>query len=192
MKFAVINKVLIILTAVIFYSCERGIYLMDPVDPQIIQYTEDGNNAAGALINDELWKSIVSEGLFGGLSNNPEVINYVDQDSIVVLFDGYIERSDADLEFARLEFHLSGVSIENLEDLTELDNRIFKFDGLNHVGLVSSSTINSGFTYSGQIYFRSVTQDNFSGTFSIKIGESTVVKYGRFDYKISSFGYDQQ
>jgi len=190
MKSSIINSALTFLAAIILCSCEKGIFLMDPVDPQIIQYTEDGNDAAGALINGELWKSVLSENLFGGFSYNPRVISLVDDDSLIIIFEGYIERSDDDLEFVKMEFYLGGISIESTDKLIELDNRIFEFDGQKHVGLVDSDVINPGLSYDGQIYFRKVTKDHFCGTFSIKMGTSTIVTYGRFDYKMVNLSFE--
>jgi hypothetical protein len=51
-----LKSITIIFTLMVaLISCREGEYFPDPIDPRIIKYTDDGKDAAGALIK---WKTL--------------------------------------------------------------------------------------------------------------------------------------
>lgn len=60
-KYTSIIKSLLIFVVLVMNSCS-GEFIPDPIDPRLPKYTEEGNNVAGAFINDNTWESVVSIG----------------------------------------------------------------------------------------------------------------------------------
>ena len=191
------SAVLVILF-LILNGCD-GIFVPDPIDPRIPKYTEDGNNVAGAYINDNIWESVVRIG-FPYSYNQPFINVWQESDSLVLRFSG----NTAD-ESSSVEFHLTGLKISKFEDLVTLDGKKIQLDGIKNAGFyienyTPSSYDNKGI---GQIYFKHVSiQDSnvtvegqtskiviISGTFGFSFNESNgktiKVSSGRFDYKIT-------
>ncbi|WP_163711389.1 hypothetical protein [Mangrovibacterium lignilyticum] len=195
--FIKIRTVLVILF-LILNGCD-GIFVPDPIDPRIPKYTEDGNNVAGAFINDNIWKSVVTIG-FPYSYNQPFINVWQENDSLVLRLNGNTAG-----ESSSIEFHLTGLKISKIEELVTLDGNKIQLDGIKNIGFyienyTPSSYDNKGI---GQIYFKHVgIQDSnvsvegqtskiviISGTFGFSIndsnGEITKVTSGRFDYRIT-------
>ncbi|MEO8471913.1 MAG: hypothetical protein ABI477_06955 [Chryseolinea sp.] len=176
--------VLVLLSAM---SCEP-LYIPDPIDPRLPKYTESGNNVAGALINDQLWKSDIEYGWFGGFYA-PDVYYIVNGDSLVIDFRGGMGEND----YINISFALKGARVTNLGSMLNLAGEKFKLgNGDNAVSIARDSGCNQMGT--GQVYFRSVTYDSvnqiitLSGTFGFNVVDSVCgdvdVTYGRFDVRI--------
>lgn len=172
-------------------SCE-GLFIPDPIDPRLPKYTENGNNVAGAFINDESWKSVVSYG-FMTASDKPTIITSDINDSLVILFEGNILN-----HYTAIEFHLTGLNIHRFEDLILLKNRKIQLDGLTNAGVIRYDNSRDYLVSNGgigQIYIRYVTFNNLSdkvilsGTFGFTTNDTASgnkeVSYGRFDYVFS-------
>ena len=188
-RFLLVNSIISIVILLLIYSCTSN-FIPDPIDPRLPKYTESGNNVAGAMVNDLVWKSEVRLGIFYGSNDLPYYQLYPEKDSLVITFDGGI-----DSRSVALKFHLSGMGITSYEDFDQLSGQKIELDGINsyasYVEYASSyANLNKGV---GQIYFRSVQLDEdryiLSGTFGFVQkwqGESSMkVSYGRFDYKLS-------
>ena len=199
-KYDFINYSKILVVAfVIFFSCD-GTWVQDPIDPRLPKYTELGNNAAGALINDKVWESIIKVDFsdsYYPISNVP-FIQKQGNDSLLIGFFGNTEgRKSA------IQFYLTGLNISKFQDILTLGGQKIQLDGISNSGYYSENYAsmdysNKGF---GQIYFRNISpyystshadeQSNvliFSGTFGFTInglnGKTTKVNFGRFDFRI--------
>lgn len=186
------SKVLVILL-LILNACE-GIFVPDPIDPRIPKYTEDGNNVAGAFINDITWKSIVSLNYDG-----PFINVWPERDSLLLRFSGKTAGVPSSIEF-----HLTGWKISNFEDLAKLEGSKIQLDGIKNAGFYTEGY--DLFNYEnkgiGQIYFKNIRIWDYnvnaegqtskaaiiSGTFGFTMngsgGKITKVTSGRFDYRI--------
>lgn len=190
------SKVLVILL-LILNACD-GIFVPDPIDPRIPKYTEDGNNVAGAFINDNIWESIVQAGL-NYTYNQPSINFWPENDSLLLRFSG-----NTGGRSSFIEFHLTGWKISNFEDLAKLEGYKIQLDGIKNAGFYiegydSFSYENKGI---GQIYFKNIRIRVYnangegqiskaaiiSGTFGFTMngsgGKITKVTSGRFDYRI--------
>lgn len=186
------SKVLVILI-LILNACE-GIFVPDPIDPRIPKYTEDGNNVAGAFINDNIWESIVS------LNYDRPFINvWPENDSLLLRFSGKTAGVPSSIEF-----HLTGWKISDFEDLAKLEGSKIQLDGMKNAGFYTEGY--DLFNYEnkgiGQIYFKNIRIRVYnangegqisktaiiSGTFGFAMNDSggkiTKVTSGRFDYRI--------
>ncbi|WP_423130025.1 hypothetical protein [Gaoshiqia sp. Z1-71] len=175
----------------ILTACD-GLFIPDPIDPRLPKYTEDGNNVAGAFINDDVWESIVLVGFFD-IHNAPFINAKPANDSLVVQFQGNVAGQSS-----TIEFHLGGISINQFEDLLHLHDTKIQLDGITNAAYYiedyhSMTYENKGI---GQIYFKNVSRTNnsasviiLSGTFGFSViepgGMQRTVSYGRFDYRIS-------
>lgn len=198
-KFSFINKCKILAILLCLLIACDGIFVPDPIDPRIPKYTENGNNVAGAFINENIWESIVEFGFLSS-SNQPFIIFDQESDSIILRFNGNTTGKSS-----FIEFHLTGLNISKFEDLTTLDGHKIQLDGIKNAGFyienyTPTSYDNKGI---GQIYFRNVrirdSNDSaegqaskriiISGTFGFSFndsnGKTIKVSSGRFDYKIT-------
>jgi hypothetical protein len=181
---------MLVLTVILITSC-NGVFIPDPIDPRLPKYTEEGNNVAGAFIDDDTWKSIVKIG-FPQIYDAPLVAVWPARDSLVIRFYGSV--SD---ESSTIEFHLTGLNINKFEDLLLLNDKKIQLDGDRNVGFHIQNY--NPTTYEdksiGQIYFKHVSLNDsiskviLSGTFGFSentpTGRSTKISYGRFDYTIT-------
>jgi hypothetical protein len=168
-----------------------GIFIPDPIDPRIPKYTEEGNNVAGAFVNDSIWKSVVTAG-FNQVSDRPYITAWSENDSLSLRFTGLI--SD---ESSSIDFHLKGLNITKFADLLVLNGQKIQLDGINNVGcyIRNYTPLDDDHKGTGQIYFRNVKEEDtsgkiiLSGTFSLSFndwnGNMLKVTSGRFDYRIS-------
>ncbi len=192
-KYRCINRVFLITLIPILICCE-GIFVPDPIDPRLPKYTEDGNDVAGAFINQEIWRSVVVHGLWG-IQDRPTISAYVTDDSLVIKFEGQLPDCDASVEF-----HLSGLHVHTFEDLILLRNRKIQLDGKTNAGIYIQSEDFNDTTYYGingigQLYIKNVTFGDtlskaiLSGTFGFtcydEFNNKAEIFYGRFDYDFS-------
>lgn len=186
MKFTSINKIVIIIFAVTFISCE-GVFVPDPIDPRLPKYTEEGNDVAGAFIDGKIWKSVVTSALFH-TSNEPYIEVYTKVDNLNLKFTG----SSPVYKF--IEFRLTGLNIHKFEDLIHLKDKKIPLDGIKNSAICTdnmySEYIESGGV--GQLYIKHVAMSDscdyadISGTFGFTYNNINVY-YGRFDYRFSKY-----
>ncbi len=182
----------IVIFSLLLVSCE-GIFIPDPIDPRLPKYTEKGNNVAGALINNNIWKSIVKSS-FMNVINQPIIKIYHKKDSVTIKFIGNTNEKKS-----YIEFHLTELKISKFEDLLKLKGQKIQLDGIKNTAYYLEN--NSQYTYNnkntGQIYFKNVRIDdktnNFlviSGTFGFSFnntkGEKIKITFGRFDYRLEN------
>jgi hypothetical protein len=184
------NSQFLVVIFLIVSAC-NGIFIPDPIDPRIPKYTDEGNNVAGAFVNDSIWKSVLKVG-FNFVSDRPYITVWPQSDSLSLSFIGSISE-----ESSSIEFHLKGLNITKFTDLLVLNGQKIQLDGINNVGYYVSNYIPIDYDHkgAGQIYFRNVKAENasetiiLSGTFSFTVNDSNgnilKVTSGRFDYRIS-------
>jgi hypothetical protein len=189
------RRIISIFSLVLVFSFQTacsGIFILDPIDPRLPKYTEEGNQVAGAFVDDQVWKSVVTSTLWG-ISYEPSVRSWPQKDSLQIIFSGNMEEGDY-----TVGFQLKGYKISKVADLMALDGKKIELDGVDNAGYwmpgySSSVSSNRGI---GQIYFKKVKKIEssssiiISGTFGFKIsdnnGVSTIISSGRFDYRISN------
>lgn len=184
------NSKLLAVIFLLLIAC-NGIFVPDPIDPRIPKYTEEGNNVAGAMIDDNIWKSIVTSG-FPHVIDEPLIAIRQEKDSLIIKFFGSTLG-----ENSSLEFHLTGLNITKFGDLVVLEGKKIQLDGIKNAGYYIENDNPSGYNNRGfgQIYFKKVHLDSLSskitlsGTFGFSIndlnGKAIKVSSGRFDYGIT-------
>lgn len=186
-------KNLLFFTTLLAYlsSCEP-VVVPDPIDPRLPKYTETGDNAAGAVVNDAIWESTAYQGWF--TSNEQSYIYAFTNDSLVFEFWGSVDGASV-----FLSFHLMEQSVFTFDGLIQLKNKKFILGGNPYFGQLSEYSSAFGDFVSlksteGQLYIKHVTLTEskrtaiISGTFGFIVkdnnGFPVHVSYGRFDYKI--------
>lgn len=169
-KFNFISRKLVFLSLLVVTSCE-GILILDPIDPRLPKYTETGNNVAGAIINQEIWRSVVSHG-FLSESGAPHIAAHTNGDSLVIRFEGELG-SQRPVYF---EFHLKNLNIEKFEDLSLLNNKKITIDGTSNDVLLFDENRECIAKGVGQLYFKHVNLNHsifiISGTFGFVVENS--------------------
>ncbi len=172
-------------------SCEP-IYIPDPIDPRLPKYTDDGNNVAGAFINDNLWRSEYFPSWFGP-NNEPEIRYFSNRDSISITFIGAVDEPNY---YGDISFGFRGFGVTSLAELVELNETKIELDGITSTANAyrSSDCVAPGI---GQLYFRSMTFNaetghlTLSGTFGFNQEDPACgnisVTYGRFDFAVYDF-----
>jgi hypothetical protein len=179
---------------VLFTSC-GGNFVVDPIDPRLPMYTEDGNDVAGALINNQKWKSVQSGFGYPKNSRNADLTIY-GSDSAVFTLAGHISKPGAEgnIPGVTVYFSFQEDKINTFSDLLSLQGQTITLDGQLNFGGISiyweDCLYNMGV---GQLYFKSVkpvtNRDDamiISGTFGFisdtpNCGKQEVF-HGRFDY----------
>lgn len=190
-KLSCINKLLVLVIALAAMAC-NGIFVPDPIDPRLPKYTESGNNVAGAFVNNQVWESTVTWGLYD-YSDTPEFYVWPEKDSVVIRFSG-----NTGDESAYIEFHLKDWDITEFEDVSKLSGLKIELDGEENSAYYIEESYNpEAYKYRGigQFYPKniqmndSLTSATISGTFGFtvtdSVGVNTKVTYGRFDYRLS-------
>lgn len=190
-KLSCINKLLVLVIALAAIAC-NGIFVPDPIDPRLPKYTESGNNVAGAFVNNQVWESTVTWGLYD-FFDTPEFYVWPEKDSVVIRFSG-----NTGDESAYIEFHLKDWNIADFEDISKLSGLKIELDGNeNSAYYIEGSNYPEAYKYKGigQFYPKniqlndSLTSATISGTFGFTVTDSVGVNikitYGRFDYRIS-------
>lgn len=174
-------------------SCD-GVFVPDPIDPRLPKYTEDGNNAAGAFIGDNVWTSIMESDFPDTTYHEPVIFLYSQNDSLRVIFDGVSPI------FQFIEFRFCIAPATQLRELVVLNNKVFAFNGTEASAFCRNScdTCWNSTGNTGQIYFRKVVYDEanqyitMSGTFGFTYEDhlygTIQVSKGRFDYKVREGG----
>lgn len=184
------NKLIVLIIAIIAISCD-SIFIPDPMDPRLPKYTESGNNVAGALVNDEIWRAEVD--LYWSIAgvqsiNNASVTIWPEKDSVVIYFPG----KTGDIN-TTIEFHLKSTEVNSFEDLVKLEGSKIELDGnVNYACFIQDGNIvdkGIGQFYPTHIHKRDSSSNViFAGTFGFyatnSMGKEMQITYGRFDYRL--------
>lgn len=169
-------------------------YIPDPIDPRLPKYTENGNNVAGALVDDDNWRSEAGSGLFDN-KYWPMILLDAASDSLHIVFHGSSSRYQA------IEFDISDQGIESFSDLVLLNDRKISLDGVMNSAscrefpCMTNATNCERMAGVGQLHIRKVLMESaheavLSGTFGFTATHPThghiKVSYGRFDFRFSN------
>jgi len=162
-------------------SCE-GIFVPDPIDPRLPKYTEEGNDVAGAFVDDLFWKSVVE--CHFSVTDEPQLMLLPQKDSLILRFYGStLDKS------ASIEFYLKGSKVTQFSDLAAWEGKKILLNGISGCGIYNDDETSSVFrSQSGQFYLKHVdiTRKIISGTFGFtaidNTGKIIKIKSGRFDY----------
>ena len=191
---------------ILLASCDKQDY--DPLEPGLPQYSQNGNNSVGAIINGLLWRRFSS---FLYLGARPSMS--VEYDTLSgksrVTFGANLVIGEEDTQYASVYFNLNNQVIQSEEDLYILSQSELKIDGIsvdagiktNHFGNIDCQNNRQIF---GSLFLRhigpSIIQDTLSvnvcsGTFGFTItsecGEINVLR-GRFDYMMGQVHFIQE
>lgn len=181
-----INK-LLLLSSIAFFSCQ-DVFIPDPIDPRLPQYTENGQGTGGALIDGIKWESINEPNIF--YSFNPvSIVIIPDKKSISIKFTGNVKGDPTDIVV-----NLNQMGCKTEKDILSLVEKKFALNnGTNSANIERGNDSYNPSNTPGQIYFRSIKSTNgeyydVSGTFGFSVisskGKLIEVTYGRFDFKL--------
>ena len=196
MRIILFTLIPIVIILAIVVGCS-GKFEPDPIDPRIPRYSEEGLNAAGALVNGGIWRA--EKGV--SFPKGPSQVLQLARDSAQtqLRIDGRITDDDT-TAFLAVTFYLNNAA-GNLDRINDLRGRTFSLDGTHYADLTDDEypleDLPRCRSRSGQLYVKYLARINtatdtdyvLSGTFSFTTDEDSCTKYevtfGRFDYRIS-------
>jgi hypothetical protein len=150
----------VICAFIVVAGCGKSIFVPDPTNNLLPEYSESGRNIAGALVNDSAWRCVMHS-CIGCIFWKFFISSSLSGDSTVFSFHGYytpnsIQFIDSayNLPFD-IYFVVKGLKIENQDSLFKLNNKTFQLDGNNSYSSISKE------------YGVSPTLDKGPGTFTI-------------------------
>lgn len=185
--------------AMIVVSCD-GKFEPDPIDPRIPRYSEEELGAAGAFVNEESWRAVLSG---GGFFVEPSQRLRVTRDStqIRLSIEGRIRERNLDNNLF-IEFYLDNTDGE-LDSIVSLRNRKFTLGEEHRAAVLENPSWFEDVPFcpssTGQLYIRRLdpifreddTEYAISGTFSFVVDQDTcsyyAVTHGRFDYRVEGY-----
>lgn len=180
----------------LFITGCNGEFVPDPIDPRLPVYSEKGHNAAGALVNGKTWRAVKGSS-FLHVSNELTIWKDLNDSTLHLYIDGYY-KDTAFIMGTDIEFVLDTKS-KNISHLRNLIDKKFSLDGNLNYGTLDDYNLSESHCKSifGQLYIKSVRKQsnennsyNITGTFGFTIDNDSCgrveVKYGRFDYIVSS------
>ncbi|MGB3587546.1 MAG: hypothetical protein WBA23_13450 [Tunicatimonas sp.] len=191
------NSIVLIFLLALLTQCD-GEFIPDPLDPRLPRYSEEGKNAAGCFIDDDIWRAVkVAEEFtltFPGNGAEQEMRLSINDSTIRVFIDGnLIDNSNSN---TNIEFEIDNRQTQ-FQSTDELHQQTFVLDGARNFGRVRGDHINE-FTDcrgAGQLIIRYAQPDpdaeNYyivAGTFFFTTASGSCqlikVKSGRFDYQV--------
>lgn len=193
MKLKNVKFLYAIIFVIIVTSCD-GTFVPDPIVPVLPKYSSQGYNAAGAMVNGVVRRSLSSCG-FGGCSNRMNFYPDYDSVRVEIRFEGQLLVEDRSLKSEDFYFSifLDSVEIASLEDLKVLSEATFDLGVQNYAEAYDYEHDGYCTSTEGRIFFDKVVFTGLdyivSGTFGFVIeGEKCSrleVFSGRFDYAVS-------
>ena len=212
---------ILVTIALFFDGCLEEQFIPDPSDPRLPQYTEDGNQVAGALVNDIPWKTNFRTSIDMGWNRSFYFTAYPSYftanssgPAAKLTLEGHY--TDGDNKDRRLDFivFLKGISISKLEDISFLNGQSVILDGKANYAIIYDPywTIENNVDYhyggTGSITFRNIKKVKsltihrqngerynpiiVSGLFEFSFENiSVAVSSGRFDFYINDSYLDQ-
>jgi len=174
-------------------ACYKSNFFEDVDDPGLSRFTSRGYNVASAYINNEAWVNY-----FNSASGPSPMLIFLDtattaKDSLYIQWEGDINNSlFSERNRTYLTISLPVKRGFSVDDFLSWNAKTFPSDSTTvTISLSDFSEPNSGLGISGtgKIYFVKIQQriDNknsfdLSGLFEGKIGDSVIIRKGRFDY----------
>ncbi len=198
------NKLFIITFIALIIGCKETIIVPDSNNSLLPEYSEQGRDVSGALINDTAWMCIGTPG-FASIYWQWYINSFINGDSTIFKFQGqttrdskkFVENSNSN-KFIDLFAVVKGLKIESNDSLSKLINKTYSLDGINSYSGISSHWSNNIEKGNGSLTINRVQKiegpaevENgpktysyiLSGRFNFKINESNIyeIKDGRFD-----------
>jgi hypothetical protein len=189
------------------YAEDESTFIVDPFDPRVPQYSEEGANTGGAYINQEPWR-IRKRTVYSIFSDSPSTIGilsiYIAPDSsgsFIALQGGDIlSGPNQSGQSCSVGFFLKDRLLRDHSDLRLLEGQRINLDGLENFGQIVYDNkfveIGGTQTGSGLLHIRRVanmgTHFEVSGTFGFAVSEGDqeiTVFSGRFDYEVKDEHY---
>src|SRR5947208_12225322 len=137
------KKILSVVLACAFViGCGKSIFVPDPNNNLLPEYSESGRNIAGALINDTAWRCVMHS-CFGCDFWRFFITSSLSGDSTVFTFHGYYTPNSIqfiDTSFMRpfdIYFVVKGLKIESQDSLFKLNKKTLILDGVNSYSSIS-------------------------------------------------------
>lgn len=185
------------------YAEDENTFIVDPYDPRVPQYSEEGANTAGAYIDGEPWRC-KKRTIYSGFSSSPYTTGtmrfYISPDSsgTFIAFQGgdILRGPNLSGQNCSIGFFLDQRFINEKSDLQMLAGQRIDLDGVENFGQLvydnGFNEIGGEQTGSGLLHIRRVanigSHFEISGTFGFAISneetEITVFS-GRFDYEVN-------
>ncbi len=191
----------ILILSVLLAGCTEDdhVFIYDPVDPRLPQYSEEGANTAGAYVDGAVWvaaKYYLYHTSNDGVSEREELLfatNSEGTGTLMSISEGTISVG-GDLDSRSVGFYLADYVLSDLEDLFSLNGKEIILDGENSFGQVSVNDLNSLIERQGKgkLFVRHVEWKDddeviISGTFGFDFDDDlnpTTVYSGRFDFEV--------
>ena len=196
---------LLFLLCITLFGCDvnDSSFIYDPADPRLPQYSEEGANTAGAIVDGSAWKSrkVFNYSLNGYYNTSGDIrINYFNPDStfgtgtLLIFEQGVLDRDGAEITLS-VGFFLNQ-TLRSPDDLAELEGREISLDGdLNYGQVFINSqyprvdSLNRG---EGRLFIREVGINDsndiyIAGTFGFELPPESEIRQvfsGRFDYEV--------
>jgi hypothetical protein len=181
-------------------ACFKSNFFEDVDDPGLSRFTSRGYNVASAYINNEAWVNY-----FNSASGPSPMLIFLDtattaKDSLYLQWEGDINNSlFSERNRTYLTISLPVKRGFSVDDFLNWNAKSFPSDSTTvTISLGDFSQPNSGLGISGKgkIYFVNIQQlENnpnifeLSGLFEGNIGDSVIIKKGRFDYRSSIMNF---
>ncbi|OIQ92873.1 hypothetical protein GALL_251680 [mine drainage metagenome] len=115
-------------------ACKKSVFVADPNNNLLPEYSESGRNIAGALLNDTAWRCEMYP-CFACVPWRFYISSSLSGDSTTFMFNGlytsnsikFIDTSFYNIPTA-FNFVIKGLKIENQDSLLKLNNRSFQLD----------------------------------------------------------------
>lgn len=151
------NALLVLFCIILFISsCKKHKLGPDPNIPALPEYSEEGANRGGMMINGSAWLISNGQGIF---NYSMHVMSYPKADSLVICFYGsYLDQ----LNFERphgIYVVFKNIKINNAEELIALNGKNFTLDGKNcYGGFCNWYASDRSGTATGNISFKKVAR----------------------------------
>lgn len=170
-------------------ACSKSKTEPDGQDSLLPEYSEEGRNVAGALVNDTAWRAQMLFCTGCGNTAPFDIITSTSGDSTVFLFAGeytpnsvnYVDTSADNLSMD-FRFMVKGLKMEKQEDLLKLNNQTFLLNGVDsYVSLAGANHIPRG-KGTGTFIVKNVSLDN-----SFVAGDGSPGNPIRYRYIVSGY-----
>ncbi len=182
---------LALLLSLLLTAC-TGEYVPDPFDPRVPAHPATGYDAAGALINDQVWRAVENHSFLR--KSDLKIITHEEDSTIHISIDGNMMESPQP-EGVKIEFVLNNRA-GDIINILNLNGRSFTLDGQPHYARLGSyyeyEDTTTCKSISGQLHLTSVGAGlkgyrySLQGTFGFIIDNNSCdrmeVLKGRFAY----------
>jgi hypothetical protein len=176
----------------LFFDACVGVNYPDPIDPRLPKFTDSGNDAAGALINDMPWVAVRNTSFVSQTTGILDIDRTYDDPSLVLTVDnGWWKKSTSDSTRVTIRFVLHSFLPNTEMDLNDMDGRTFVLDGttdygeivFEDLGQISSQGVGQLIVHKAEVKMEDgILKHHIVATFAFDTPLPAAVNYGRLDY----------